>query len=131
MLTDPIADMLTRIRNARIARHRRVACPASKLKSRSCEVLQQQGYIRGFAFEKDHRQGMLHIDLKYGDDNECVITGIKRVSKPGRRVYCKRESLPRVLNGLGIAILSTSKGVLTDRDARKQRVGGEYLCAIW
>jgi len=131
MLTDPIADLLTRIRNAKIARHRHLSCPASRLKARICNVLQAQGYIRGFAVEKDNRQGMIHIDLKYGDDNECVITGLKRVSKPGRRVYCKHESLPRVLNGLGIAILSTSKGVLTDRDARKERVGGEYLCAIW
>jgi len=131
MLTDPIADLLTRIRNASGARHERVSVPSSTLKTRICDVLKKQGYIKNFTVEKDHRQGVLHIDLKYDADHACVISGLKRVSKPGRRVYCQHQTLPRVLNGLGIAILSTSKGVLTDRDARVKRVGGEYLCAIW
>ena len=131
MLTDPIADLLTRIRNATGARHDRVSCPASNVKVRICEVLKKQGYIDGFMVEQGAAQPTLHIDLKYDAENASVISGLKRVSKPGRRVYCQHQALPRVLNGLGIAILSTSKGVLTDRDARMSRVGGEYLCAIW
>ena len=131
MLTDPIADLLTRIRNAGTARHEEVSCPKSRIKVCICDVLREQGYIHSYAVREDGKQGMIDISLKYLGENEPAITGIKRVSKPGRRVYVKRQELPRVLNGMGVAILSTSRGVLTDREARKQRVGGEYLCAVW
>jgi len=131
MLTDPISDMLARIRNAIHAHHEAVAIPSSKIKVRICEVLKAQGYINNFKVVEDGRQGKLYVALKYALDRSNAITGIKRVSKPGRRVYVQRAELPRVLNGLGIAILSTSQGVLTDNDARKLSVGGEYLCSVW
>jgi len=133
MLTDPIADLLTRIRNAGSARHERVECPSSKIKVRIAEVLREQGYIRDFAVREDGKQGLIDIEMKYlstGGTNN-AITGIKRVSRPGCRVYVQHTRLPRVLGGMGVAILSTSRGVMTDREARKQRVGGEYLCAVW
>lgn len=133
MTTDPIADLLTRIRNAHLVRHPTVSCPASKLKRRICEVLREQGYIRDFTFEDDGRQGSLCITLKYLDaqGSDAAIAGSRRISRPGRRVYLHSQDLPRIQGGTGIAIISTSKGVLTDRDARRQKVGGEVLCAIW
>ena len=132
MHTDPIADLLTRIRNAQSARHVSVECPASRLKQRICEVLKQQGFIRDYTRAEDGRQGMLSIALKYlSDGSGCAITGIQRVSRPGRRVYVGHQDLPRVRNGMGVAIVSTSQGVMTDREARNQHVGGEVLCAVW
>jgi small subunit ribosomal protein S8 len=135
MLTDPIADLLTRIRNGLLAGKVTVACPSSRLKERICTVLQAQGYIGDFHREDDTKQGILRINLRYVPKdlapNGRAIQGIKRVSKPGRRVYCKHAELPRVLNGLGVAIMSTSQGVMTDREARKKRVGGEHLCSVW
>ena len=123
-MTDPIGDMLTRIRNASSARHEKVLVPASRLKARIAEVLRDEGYIKDFVRHEDGVQGAITIMLKYSSD-------IKRVSKPGLRRYVPTDSIPRVLNGMGIAILSTSKGVLVDREARKQKVGGELICTVW
>ena len=132
-MTDPISDLLTRIRNAQQVRHPGLTVPSSKLKRRVCDVLQEQGYIVGHTFEEDGKQGLIHLDLKYLDNAgaDPAILGLKRVSRPGRRVYVGALELPRVRGGMGIAIISTSKGVLTDREARKQKVGGEVLCAVW
>lgn len=132
-MTDPIADMLTRIRNANIAMHDDVTMPSSKLKEALAEVLKREGYIGDFTVtEADDRPGRkLHIELKYSPERERVISGIKRVSKPGLRVYSKSSEVPRVLGGLGISVLSTSQGLLTDREARKRKVGGEILCQVW
>ena len=137
-MTDPIADMLTRIRNAVHARHARVELPASKLKIEIAKILQDEGYIQGFKLieepaerpTKSPRQ-VLRLFLKYGHGGERVISGIERVSRPGRRVYVGREEIPRVRRGLGIAVLSTSKGILSDREAREQKLGGELLCEVW
>jgi small subunit ribosomal protein S8 len=129
-LSDPIADMLTRIRNALGARHKTVTVPASKVCDGVCQVLKQEGYIEDCKRIEDTRQGMLRIYLKYGPLGEQVITEILRVSKPGRRVYSEVDKLPRVLNGLGIVIVSTSQGILSDRQCRQKRVGGEVLCTV-
>ncbi len=130
--TDPVGDMLTRIRNASAARHEKVLVPASRLKERIAEVLREEGYIKDFVVHKDEKkQGAITIMLKYSGDRAPAISDIKRVSKPGLRRYVPTDEIPRVLNGHGIAILSTSKGVLVDREARKQKVGGELICTVW
>ena len=130
-MTDPIGDMLTRIRNASAARHEKVLIPASRLKVKLAEVLREEGFIKEFVRHEDGVQGAITILLKYGADREPVISDIKRVSKPGLRRYVPTSDIPRVLNGMGIAILSTSKGVMVDREARKQKVGGELICTVW
>ncbi len=129
--TDPIADMLTRIRNSNTARQDRVDIPGSKIKRSIAEVLKREGYIRDFAWIDDGRQGVIRIYLKYGPNRESVINGLRRISKPGLRVYAKRDEVPRVLGGLGIAILSTPDGILTDREARSKGIGGEVICYVW
>lgn len=131
VMTDPISDMLTRIRNANMVRHEKLELPASNMKKEIAEILKREGFIRDYEYIEDNKQGVLRIFLKYGPNNEHVITGIKRISKPGRRVYAKSHEVPRVLNGLGIAIVSTSKGVLSDKEARSQSVGGEVLAYVW
>ncbi|MDD9138502.1 MULTISPECIES: 30S ribosomal protein S8 [Fructobacillus] len=130
-MTDPIADFLTRIRNANLARHASVSIPASKMKKSMAEILKQEGFIRDYEFVEDNKQGVINVFLKYGEDQQRVITGIKRVSKPGLRKYAKAEEMPKVLNGLGIAIVSTSMGVVTDKVARANQVGGEVLAYVW
>ena len=130
-LTDPVADMLTRIRNASSARHEKCLVPRSRLKIRIAEVLKEEGFIKDFLVHEDGPQGAITILLKYSADREPAISDIKRVSKPGLRRYVPTDSIPRILNGMGIAILSTSKGVLVDREARKQKVGGELICTVW
>jgi small subunit ribosomal protein S8 len=130
-MTDPIGDMLTRIRNASSARHEKVLVPKSRLKVRIAEVLKEEGFIKDFVVHQDGVQGAITILLKYSGDREPAISDIKRVSKPGLRRYVANDSIPRVLNGMGIAIISTSKGVLVDREARKQKVGGELICTVW
>lgn len=131
VMTDPIADMLTRIRNANMVRHESVEFPASRMKREIAEILKREGFIRDAEFIEDNKQGIIRIFLKYGANNEKVITGLKRISKPGLRVYVKANEIPRVLRGLGIALLSTNKGVLTDKEARQQKVGGEVIAYIW
>ena len=131
MMTDPIADMLTRIRNANMARHSTVDIPASKLKRSIVEILKQEGFIKDYEYIEDQKQGIIRIHLKYGKGAERIITGLKRISKPGLRVYAGKDELPTVLGGLGVAIISTSRGVMTDREARKMGHGGEVLCYIW
>ncbi len=130
MLTDPIADMLTRIRNAVMIKADKVDVPASKMKLEIAKIMKEYGFIRGYKIVKDRRQGMIRISLKYVD-GECVINGVERVSKPGRRVYVGVDELPSVKGGLGIAILSTSRGLMSDKKCREQRIGGELLCYIW
>jgi small subunit ribosomal protein S8 len=130
-MTDPIADMLTRIRNAQRMGHEALTLPASKLKQRVAEVLATEGYVQAVQFQDDGKQGSLTITLKYGYDKQPAINELKRVSRPGRRVYVAVDAIPRVKNGLGIAVLSTSRGVVADRDARKNKVGGELLCTVW
>ncbi len=130
-MTDPIADMLTRIRNANLVRHEKLELPASMLKKEIADILKREGFIRDYEYIEDNKQGVIRIFLKYGTSNERVITGLKRISKPGLRVYAKSTEVPRVLGGLGIALVSTSKGVLTDKEARKQQVGGEVLAYVW
>lgn len=130
-MTDPIADLLTRIRNANVARHDQLEVPASNLKKEIVDILKREGFIRDFEYIEDSKQGVLRLFLKYGQDNERVITGIKKISKPGLRVYVKADERLCVLNGLGIAVVSTSKGVLTDKEARQQAVGGEVLAYVW
>lgn len=129
-MTDPIADLLTRIRNGNQMRHEKITMPHSKLKTEVARVLLEEGFINGYMVEGDI-QKQLVVELKYGKSNERVISGIKRISKPGLRVYAKCEDLPRVLNGLGLAIISTPKGVMSDRDARKENVGGEVIAYVW
>lgn len=131
VMSDPIADMLTRIRNANTVRHEVVEFPASKIKREICEILKREGFIRDAEYIEDNKQGIIRIFLKYGPNNERVITGLKRISKPGLRVYSKSTEIPRVLGGLGIAILSTSKGIMTDKEARAAKTGGEVLCYVW
>jgi small subunit ribosomal protein S8 len=131
VMTDPIADMLTRIRNANTVRHEKLELPASKVKKEIAEILKREGFIRDYEYIEDNKQGVIRIFLKYGATNERVITGLKRISKPGLRVYAKANELPRVLGGLGIALVSTSNGVMTDKDARQQQVGGEVLAYVW
>ena len=130
-ITDPIADMLTRIRNANSARHLSVDIPASNLKKSIAEILLEEGYIKNYQIIDDGKQGIIRVSLKYAENKQRVISGIKRISKPGLRVYAGKDELPRVLRGLGIAIISTSKGLMTDKKARKENVGGEVLAYIW
>lgn len=130
-MTDPIADMLTRIRNANAVRHESLEVPASNLKKEIAEILKKEGFVRDVEYIDDNKQGIIRVFLKYGPSNERVITGLKRISKPGLRVYAKNNEIPRVLGGLGIAILSTSRGVVTDKEARQLQVGGEVLAYIW
>jgi small subunit ribosomal protein S8 len=130
-MSDPIADMLTRIRNANTVRHETVEFPASRIKKEITEILKREGFIRDAEYIEDNKQGMIRVFLKYGPNNERVITGLKRISKPGLRVYAKASEVPRVLGGLGIAILSTSKGLLTDKEARQANTGGEVICYVW
>ncbi len=130
-MTDPIADMLTRIRNANLVGHDKVEIPASNIKRAIAEILKREGFIRDAEFISDDKQGMIRLFLKYGKNQERVITGLKRISKPGLRVYAKHDGLPRVLGGLGTAVISTSRGIMTDKEARKEQIGGEVLCYIW
>ena len=131
MVTDPIADMLTRIRNANQMRYKEVEVPASKIKNEIARILKQEGFISDYKIKKNNVQDILVLNLKYSDKKERVITGLKRISKPGLRVYAKTEEIPSVLSGLGIAIISTSKGMMTDKEARKESLGGEVLAYIW
>ena len=130
-VTDPVADMRTRIRNAQIAKHESVEVPASNMKKAIAEILLTEGFIKGCEYIEEGVQGTLKIKLKYGPNNEKVIRGLKKISKPGLRVYARHDQIPKVLNGLGIAIISTSKGLLTDKQARKEAIGGEVLAYIW
>ena len=130
-VTDAIADMLTRIRNANSAKHDSVKIPASNMKKAIAQILVDEGYIKSFTVEEDGKQGIMDVQLKYGPNKSQVITGLRRVSKPGLRIYAGADELPRVLKGLGIAIVSTSKGIMTDKKARKENVGGEVLAYVW
>ena len=130
-ITDSIADMLTRIRNASSAKHDSVKVPASNMKKAIAQILVDEGYVKSFKVEDDGKQGMIEIVLKYGPNKTSAITGLRRVSKPGLRIYTSCEDMPKVMKGLGIAILSTPKGILTDKDARKANVGGEVLAFVW
>ena len=131
LVTDPIADMLTRIRNALIVKHDTVDVPVSAMKLAIADILLNEGYIKGYTVGGEGVQKMMPIPLKYGANRQKVITGLKRISKPGLRVYARKDNIPKVLNGLGIAIISTSRGIMTDREARKQGVGGEVLAYVW
>lgn len=130
-ITDPIADLLTRIRNASSAKHETVDIPASNMKKAIAKILLDEGYIKNFQIIEDSKQGIIRVTLKYGENKSKVIAGIKRVSRPGLRIYAGADELPKVLRGLGIAIISTSKGIMTDKEARAQHVGGEVLAFIW
>ena len=130
-VTDAIADMLTRIRNANSAKHDSVKIPASNMKKAIAQILVDEGYIKSFTVEEDGKQGIMDVQLKYGPNKSSVITGLRRVSKPGLRIYTNVEDMPKVMKGLGIAILSTPKGIMTDKDARKANVGGEVLAFVW
>jgi small subunit ribosomal protein S8 len=130
-VSDPIADMLTRIRNANQMRYKEVEVPTSTIKEQIARILKEEGFISGYKIKKNNIQNIIVLDLKYGDNKERVITGLKRISKPGLRVYAKANELPKVLNGLGIAIVSTSKGIMTDKKAREASLGGEVLAYIW
>jgi len=131
VMTDPIADLLTRIRNANIVRHEIVEVPSSTIKKALLDIMLQEGYIKDVEEYTDGSVNMIRLQMKYGQNKERVITGLKRISKPGLRVYCRKEEIPKVLNGLGVAVVSTSKGIVTDREARKLGLGGEVLCYIW
>ncbi|MEW5921223.1 MAG: 30S ribosomal protein S8 [Bacillota bacterium] len=131
MMTDPIADMLTMVRNANMAGNGQVEIPASKVKKAIAAILKKEGYIKDFELIQDNKQGKLKIYLKSGNDNRNAISGLKRISKPGLRVYARKDELPRVLGGLGIAIISTSHGIMTDQEARKAELGGEVICYVW
>ena len=130
-ITDPIADLLTRIRNAQSSKHETVKVPASNMKKAICQILVDEGFIKNFVVEEDGKQGMITINLKYTTNREGAIKGLKRVSKPGLRIYSNAEELPKVMKGLGIAIVSTSKGIMTDAQARKENIGGEVLAFVW
>ena len=130
-MTDPVADFLTRIRNANTVHHDKIEAPASNLKKSIALVLKEEGFVRDFEYIEDGKQGILRVYLKYGPEKERVITGVKRISKPGLRVYARKDSIPKVLGGLGIAIISTPKGIITDKQARRLGVGGEVLCYVW
>ncbi|MCM0582610.1 30S ribosomal protein S8 [Weissella diestrammenae] len=130
-MTDPIADFLTRIRNANMVRHDSVEVPASKIKKDIAEILKNEGFVRDVEYIDDDKQGVIRVFLKYGAEKQRVISGLKRISKPGLRSYVKADSLPKVLNGLGIAIISTSEGVITDKEARAKNIGGEVLAYVW
>ena len=131
VMTDPIADLLTRIRNANVVRHEIVEVPSSTIKKEILNIMLQEGYIKNVEEYADGSVNMVRFSMKYGKNKERVITGLKRISKPGLRVYCRKEEIPKVLNGLGIAVISTSRGIVTDKEARKLGVGGEVLCYIW
>ena len=131
VMTDPIADLLTRIRNANVVRHEIVEVPSSTIKKEIANIMLQEGYLKNIEEYNDGVVPMMRLAMKYGQNKERVITGLKRISKPGLRVYSKNEDIPKVLNGLGVAIISTSKGLVADRDARKLGLGGEVLCYIW
>lgn len=131
VMTDPIADFLTRIRNANMAKHESVEAPASKIKHDIAEILKNEGFIRDVEYIDDDKQGVIRVFLKYGKNNERVISGIRRISKPGLRSYVKADAVPKVLNGLGIAIISTSEGVVTDKVARAKKIGGEVIAYVW
>lgn len=131
MMTDPIADLLTRIRNANMVKHATVDIPASKTKKLILDILLKEGFIKEFEITEKENRETLNVTMKYGADKSRVITGIKRISKPGLRVYAKRNELPRVLGGLGVAIISTSQGIITDKEARKLQIGGEVICYVW
>jgi small subunit ribosomal protein S8 len=131
MMSDPVADLLTRIRNASRAEHEKVDIPASKLKMRITDLLKEEGFIKNYRLIEDDKQGTLRVYLKYGAGNEKMISGLVRVSRPGRRVYVRKDKIPSILGGMGVAILSTSRGVMTDRESRKQQLGGEVLAYVW
>ncbi len=131
MMTDPIADMLTRMRNTLLIRTEKVDIPASRMKVELAKILKEEGFIKSYKIIKDKKQGLLRVTLKYTTDNSPVISGLKRISKPGRRVYAGKEEVPNVMNGVGIAILTTSMGVLSDKSCRREGVGGEVLCYVW
>lgn len=131
VMTDPIADFLTRIRNANSVHHEKVEIPASKLKKMMAQILKDEGFIKEFEYIEDGKQGVLRVYLKYGANKQKVITGLKRISRPGLRVYAKKDEIPKILGGLGIAIISTSQGLMTDKKARKLGLGGEVLCYVW
>ncbi|MGX7394215.1 30S ribosomal protein S8 [Carnobacterium mobile] len=131
VMTDPIADFLTRVRNANMARHESLEVPASKIKKDVADILKREGFVKNVEYIEDDKQGVIRVFLKYGKENERVITGLKRISKPGLRVYAKAGEVPKVLNGLGIAIVSTSEGVFTDKEARAKNVGGEIIAYVW
>ena len=130
-MTDPVADMLTRIRNANTAGHAFVDIPQSKIKVNLADILVKEGYIKSYELVEGEHQGIIRVEMKYGAGKERVISGIKRISKPGLKVYAKKDEVPKVLNGLGIAVISTSNGLVTDREARKLGVGGEVICYVW
>ena len=131
MLTDPIADMLTRMRNTLLTKTEKVDIPASRMKVEIAKILKEEGFIKSYKIIKDKKQGILRITLKYSQDNKPVITGLKRVSRPGRRVYTGKEEVPRVMGGVGVSILTTSKGIFSDKACRQQGVGGEVICYVW
>lgn len=131
VMTDPIADMLTRVRNANVVRHETVDVPASKVKEAVARILKEEGFIRDYERIEDGKQGILRLHMRYGPDRVRVIRGLRRISRPGLRIYARKDQLPKVLGGLGIAVVSTSKGILTDKEARRQGLGGEILCYIW
>lgn len=131
VMTDPIADFLTRIRNANTVYHDKVEAPASNVKKAIAEILKQEGYIKDVEFVEDGKQGVLRLYLKYSNSKQRVITGLKRISKPGLRVYAKKDQIPKVLGGLGIAVVSTSQGIMTDKQARQAGLGGEVICYVW
>ena len=130
-MTDPIADMLTRVRNASSVQHDTVDIPASNIKKEIARILLEEGYIKGYDVIEDGKQGLIRMQLKYGKNGEKVITGIKKISKPGMRVYADRNNVPKVLNGIGISVISTSNGIVTDKQARELGVGGEVICYVW
>jgi small subunit ribosomal protein S8 len=130
-VTDPVADMLTRIRNALGAKHEMIDMPASKMKKAIAGILLKEGFIKGYEYKEEGPQGLIRITLKYGAKNQSIITGLKKISKPGLRVYAAKDEVPKVLGGLGIAIISTSKGIMTDKDARENGVGGEVIAYVW
>ncbi len=130
-MTDPVSDMLTRIRNAGLARLEKVEIPASKLKVRIADILKQEGFVLDYRVVEDDRQGKIFIDLRYDDNRRLAIKELKKLSKPGRRVYASCDEIPQVRNGLGVCIVSTSQGVMTDKEARRKRVGGELICSVW
>ena len=131
VMTDPIAEFLTRIRNANMVMHEKVEIPASKTKIALVEILKNEGFIKDYEQIEDGKQGIIRVYLKYGPNREKVISGLKRISKPGLKVYCKKDEIPKVLGGLGIAVISTSKGIMTDKEARKLGLGGEVICYVW
>lgn len=131
VMTDPIADMLTRIRNASSVYHEKVEMPASKVKHAIVKILKDEGFIKDYEYINDNKQGIIRVSLKYGPNREKVLSGIKRISKPGLRVYARKDEIPRVLGGLGIAIISTPKGIMSDKQARREGLGGEVICYVW